>query len=217
MSQLKEFTPLDEFSRLFRFWWLIAFSMLLGVLAAYIFHRINPPVYEATAILVATIDLETFPFKNVREDLIQYNEDMALGTIEGVLRSPGVTQALFNTAKVQGISLDAKILANSSSIERKQDIWEVRYRSSDPLVAQTVANLWMELGYSTMQTWYAEGRIPPYVILEAPTPAYLPDTPTAYQLSNLLLAGSLAGFIVGLMITTLIPRSIPIHSDRKHD
>lgn len=212
---MKEFTPLDEFSRLFRTWWLIAISMLLGGLAAYLFHRANPPVYEATARLVATIDLETFPFEGVREDLIQYNEDMALGLIEGVLRSPGVTQALFSAAQAQGIALDARSLAQASSIERKQDIWEVRYRSSDPLRAQTIANLWMELGFTAMQTWYAEGRIPPYVILEAPTQAYLPDTPIAYQLSNLLLAGSLAGLILGLIVAALLPRPVPKLADRK--
>jgi hypothetical protein len=214
---MNEFTPLDEFSRLFRYWWLIAISMVLGGLAAYLFHRLNPPVYEAAATIMATIDTETFPFEGVREDLIQYNEDMALGTIEGVLRSTGVTGALFDTALAQGITLDARILAKSSSIERKQDIWEVRYRSADPATAQSVTNLWMELGYAAMQTWYTEGRIPAYVILETPTFAYLPDEPIAYQLSNLLLAGSMAGFILGLMITALVPRPVPMPPDRKDD
>jgi capsular polysaccharide biosynthesis protein len=208
---MKEFSPLDEFYRLFRTWWLIAICMLLGVLAAFVFHINNPPLYEATTTIMATIDLQTFPFHNVREDLIQYNEDMALGTVEGALRSPEVTQALFFAAQTQGVPLDSITLAQQSTIERKHAIWEVRYRDSDPITAQTVVNLWMEIGTQAMHTWQTDGRMPAFVILEDPTPAYLPAEPIAYQLSNLLLAGSAAGFILGVMITALVawPKSNP--------
>jgi uncharacterized protein involved in exopolysaccharide biosynthesis len=214
---MKEFSPLDEFSRLFRYWWLVAFCMLLGGLAAFLFHKANPPLYEATTTIVATIDLQTFPFEDVREDLIQYNEDMALGTIEGVLRSPDVTQALFTAAQSHGITLDAIMLAKASTIERKHAIWEVRYRDTDPAVAQLVVNLWMETGYNAMQIWHSDGRMPVFVILEAPTPAYLPAEPVAYQLNNLLLAGSAAGFLLGLMVTSLIARPNAALPDIKHD
>lgn len=203
---MKEYSPLDEFFHLFRSWWLIAICMLLGGLAAYLFHKSNPPLYEATTTMMATIDLQTFPFHNVREDLIQYNEDMALGTVEGALRSPEVTQALFTAVQEQGIHLDAITLAQQSTIERKHAIWEVRYRDPDPSTAQTVVNLWMEIGTQAMQRWQADGRMPVFVILEDPTSAYLPTEPIAYQLSNLLLAGSAAGFILGVMITTLVSR-----------
>lgn len=211
---MKEFYPLDEFSRLFRCWWLVAICMLLGASAAYIFHQVKPPLYEATTTLMATIDLELFPFEAVREDLIQYNEDMALGTVEGALRSPEVTQALFTAAQGQGIPLDALLLARASTIERKHAIWELRYRDADPAVAQAVVNLWMEIGFQAMQTWHADGRMPNFVILEPPTPAYLPAEPVAYQLNNLLLAGTAAGFIIGLLVTSLVARPAPAH---KHD
>ncbi len=203
---MEEFFPLDEFSRLFRYWWLIAICMLLGGVAAFSFHQANPPLYEATATIMATIDLQTFPLQDVREDLIQYNEDMALAAIGGVLKSPEVTQALFAAAQSREISLDAVTLAQASTIERKHAIWEVRYRSSNPVIAQTVVNLWMEIGYEAMQTWQSDGRIAPFIILEAPIAAYLPAAPIAYQLSNLLLAGSSAGIILGLMITFLVSR-----------
>jgi len=203
---MKEFSPLDEFYRLFRYWWLIAICMLLGGIAAYGFHMSKPPLYEATTTLMATIDTQTFPFHNVREDLIQYNEDMALGTVEGALRSPVVTQALFEAAQLQGISLDANLLAQHSTIERKHAIWEVRYRDPDPSTAQTVVNLWMEIGFQAMQSWHADGRMPAYVLLDQPTPAYQPTKPIAYQLSNLLLAGCAAGFILGVMLTALVAR-----------
>ncbi len=203
---MKEFSPLDEFYRLFRYWWLITIFMVLGGLVAFGFHKSKPPLYEAITTIMATIDLQTFPFHNVREDLIQYNEDMALGTVEGALRSPEVTQSLFIAAQEKGISLDASLLAQRSTIERKHAIWELRYRDPDPSTAQTVVNLWMEIGYQVMQTWHADGRMPGFVILEDPTPAYLPAKTIAYQISNLLLAGGAAGFILGLMLTALVTR-----------
>lgn len=208
---MREFTPLDEFIKLFRRWWLISLCILLGALAAYIFHRSNPPLYEATATLMATIDLDTFPFQDVRMDLIQYNEDMALAAVEGVLRSPEVTQALFTAAQSQSISLSAEELTRSSTIERKHAIWEVRFRSTDPAVAQQVVNIWIQLGYESMLAWQSDGRIASFVIFEAPTPASLPETPIAYALNNLLLAGSMAGFFLGILfsIATIKSPKIP--------
>lgn len=214
---MEEFTPLDDFSRLFRKWWLIALSVILGGLAAYGFHRVHPQQYEAIATIMATIDLEIFPFQDVREDLIQYNEDMALGTIAGILRSSEVTQELLATAQSQGISLDSNDLARFSSIERKHAIWEVRFRDPDPVVAQQVANLWIQIGYEAMQARQIDGRMAPFVILEPPTMATQPVNPIAYKLSNLLLAGSMAGLIVGVLVTIPFLQRKSIESESRHD
>ena len=211
---MKEFTPLDEFSRLFHYWWLIALCMLLGGVAAFLFHKVNPPLYEATATIMATIDQENFPFQNVREDLIQYNEDMALSVVEIVLQSPDVKQSLFSAAQSQSISLDSASLAKASTLERKQAIWEIRFRDSDPAIAQNIVDLWTEIGYQAMQIWQSDGRIASFVIIEPPSPALLPDTPIAYGLNKLLLAGSLAGLIIGILISA--PLGKPLVAGSKH-
>ncbi len=212
---MKEFTPLDEFSRLFHYWWLIALCMLLGGVVAFLFHKVNPPLYEATATIMATIDQENFPFQNVREDLIQYNEDMALSVVEIVLQSPDVKQSLFSAAQSQSISLDSASLAKASTLERKQAIWEIRFRDSDPAMAQNIVDLWTEIGYQAMQIWQSDGRIASFVIIEPPSPALLPDTPIAYGLNKLLLAGSLAGLIIGILISA--PLGKPLVAGSKHD
>ena len=200
-----EFNPYNEFLRLARHWWVIGIFMLAGGGLAFLFHQLQPPVYEAKATLLATIDLERFPLHDTRADLIQYNEDIALGNVEGALRSAAVTQALLASLKDQGLSLDAAALLKSSTIERRNAIWEVRFRSADPRTAQTIVNQWVEIGYQAMLEWQSTERIPAYVILEPPTPAVLPAAPVAYGRSNLLLAGSLAGLILGVLFDALIP------------
>jgi hypothetical protein len=164
---------------------------------------------------MATIDQENFPFQNVREDLIQYNEDMALSVVEIVLQSPDVKQSLFSAAQSQSISLDSASLAKASTLERKQAIWEIRFRDSDPAMAQNIVDLWTEIGYQAMQIWQSDGRIASFVIIEPPSPALLPDTPIAYGLNKLLLAGSLAGLIIGILISA--PLGKPLVAGSKHD
>jgi len=207
-----EFNPLEEFSKLFHHWWMVAICMMIGALIAYVYHISQPPVYEATTTIMATIDPQSFPFQDVREDLIQYNEDMALGTVEGVLRSPEVTQNLISAADAQGLQISPLDLREHSTIERKHAIWELRFRSADPVYAKSIVNLWMQIGYAGMLAWQADGRIPVFVVLEEPTPAHLPESPIAYQQCNLLLAGSLAGLIRGILATSIWPRRITLNA-----
>ena len=44
---MDEFTPLDDFLRLFRRWWLIILCMLVGSLAAWVFHRATDRVIDS--------------------------------------------------------------------------------------------------------------------------------------------------------------------------
>ena len=85
-----EFSPHEYFSRVMNLWWLVLLATFLGGAFGFIFFHLHPPVYEATATYFVTLDLNRFPIQGVREDLIQYNEDMALNTTEGALLSTEV-------------------------------------------------------------------------------------------------------------------------------
>ena len=92
----------------------------------------------------------------------------------------------------------------TSTIERKHDIWELRYRSQDPATAQAIVNAWAQTGYQAMLSWQASGKAPDYVIFQPPTQATLPQQPVLYGLNNLVLAGALIGFICGIIISILL-------------
>lgn len=204
-----EFSPYRYFIQAWNLWWLVLLLTLLGGALGFTFYYVHRPVYEATATYFVTIDFTRFPLHNVRDDLIQYNEDMALNTTEGALLSSAVLNEVVNQLKSQGISLTTKDLLENYTIERKHDIWELRYRDKVPQVAQAIVNTWAPIGYQAMLSWQASGKAPAYVIFQPPSPAFAPSEPVLYGRNNLILAGALIGLIVGIIISTQFDRVTP--------
>jgi uncharacterized protein involved in exopolysaccharide biosynthesis len=202
-----EFSPIDFLRRILNLWWLVFLTMILGGVLGFIFFHLHPPLYEATATYFVTIDLTRFPIQGVREDLIQYNEDMAINTTEGALLSTQVLNDLVSQVNTLGKSLTLKDLLQNYTIERKHDIWELRYRNQVPADAQEIVNLWAQIGYQAMNSWQASGLAPDYVIFQPPIPALLPQQPVLYGRNNLMLAGALIGLIIGIIISTSVTRS----------
>ncbi len=199
-----EFSPYEYFSRVMAYWWVVLLATILGGAFGFAYYQLHPPVYEATATYFVTLDLNRFSTLGVREDLIQYNEDMALNTTEGALLSTEVLNDVVAQSESLGISLTVRDLINNYTIERKHDIWELRYRNQDPAVAQAITNAWAQSGYQAMLSWQASGKAPEYVIFQAPTLALLPQQPVMYGRNNLILAGALIGFISGVVISILL-------------
>ncbi len=208
---VNEFSPYDEFARILRLWWLVVLITMVGGGLGYVFYHLHPPQYEATATFFVTLDVNQLLIQDVREDLIQYNEDMALQTTQGALLAPTVLDQVIQQAGSYGILLTGYDLVNNSTIERKHDLWELRYRSTDALNAQTVVNLWAHLGYDEMLRWQSTGKTPAYVIFQPPTDALTPTEPVLYGRNKVMLAGSIAGFIVAVILTNRLAhlRSLP--------
>jgi uncharacterized protein involved in exopolysaccharide biosynthesis len=202
-----EFSPGVYFSRVMNAWWLVLLTTFLGGVLGFVFFHLHPSVYEATATYFVTLDLNRFPTLGVREDLIQYNEDMALNTTGGALLSAEVLNNVITQVRDIGQFLTVKDLLDNSTIERKHDIWELRYRSRDPSVAQSIVNTWAQLGYQAMQSWQASGKAPDFVIFQPPTLALIPQQAVLYGRNNLMLAGALIGFIAGIIITSMLSRA----------
>src|SRR4030067_1322834 len=111
-----EFSPDTYVNHGRSLWCLIALTTILGGALGYVFLHLHPPVYEATATYIVTIDLNRFPFQGVREDMLQYNEDMALNITKGVLLSQEVRDKVINQVKTRGISLTADDLLQNYTI-----------------------------------------------------------------------------------------------------
>jgi hypothetical protein len=202
-----EFSPYEYFNRVIGLWWLVALATFLGGAFGYLFYHLHPSEYEATATYIVTIDLNRFPFQGVSEDLIQYNDDLAVNSTQNALLSQEVLDKLITQLKTLGISLTKNDIIKNSTIERKQDVWELRYRSQDPLVAQKIVDTWSEIGYQAMLSWQESGKTPDYVIFQSPTRADIPQEPVVYDRNKVILAGALIGFIFGILITTMISHS----------
>jgi uncharacterized protein involved in exopolysaccharide biosynthesis len=201
-----EFSPFEYFNKIIGFWWLVALATFIGGIIGFIFLQYQPPIYEATATYIVTIDLNRFPFQDVREDMVQYNEDMAVNTTQDALLSQEVLDLVIIKMKELGISLSPNDLIINSTIERKQEVWELRYRSEDPQQAQEIVDTWASLGYDAMLSWQESGKAPNYVSFNPPTIEEVPIQPVVYDRNKVILAGALIGFIVGIISASLISR-----------
>ncbi len=201
-----EFSPYNYFTKILNYWWIIFLAAFLGAVLGFSFYLLRPPIYEAKATYFVTIDLNRFPLKSGREDFLQYNEDMAVSTTEGALLSSGVIIDVINQLQTKGISLTSAEMLQSYTIERKHDVWELRYRSHLPEEAQTIVNTWAQIGYQTMLSWQVSGDAPDFVVFQPPTLALIPTQPVAYDRNRVVLAGALIGFVVGIVIANRLSR-----------
>ncbi len=194
-----EVSPYRYFSRTLDLWWLVFIAMLIGGALGFAFFYFHPPLYEATATYDVSIDLAAFPLQGFREDLIIYNEDMAVNITQEILISDEVIRNVLSQLNSEGIPVSIQDLFQNYTIERKHDVWELRYRSQVPANAQAVVNTWAEIGYQAMLSWKASGKTAPYVVFQSPTQALLPTEPVIYGRNSLMLAGALIGLIVGIL------------------
>ena len=201
-----EFSPYEYFNKVIGLWWLVALATFIGGAFGFIFYQLQPPEYEATASFIVTIDLNRFPFQGVREDLFQYNEDMAVNTTQNVLLSQELRDQVITQLNTIGISLLQNDLIENSTIERKQDVWELRFRSEDPLQAQKIVDIWAKIGYQAMLSWQESGKAPDYITFNPPTLSVTPQEPVVYDRNKIILAGAIIGFIIGIITSSLMSR-----------
>jgi len=133
-----DFSTLETLQAAARKWWLLAGLMLIGALAGLAFSLLQPPVYEAVVSFSLGID---FTRTGV---MTQYEQDLALGMAGNQIRSTGLARQVAEDARAAGIEITAKELIDSSTIERKHYIWNLRVQHTDPQAAAFLANAWAE-------------------------------------------------------------------------
>jgi polysaccharide biosynthesis transport protein len=196
---MHEFVPLDHFYLFIRYWWVVVIATFIGGVAGFFFSRMHTPLYESTATFYINVDLS----KVKEPPLALHDEDLALAMIQGALFHPQVVEDLVRELKNSDPQLDTvKLLANQT-LERKNALWELRYRDPDPLMAQKIVNLWAEKGYQEYLVQKSVGTIPSYVISTEPLLSGVPEKPIVYPPNQLILAGSALGFLVGLLVIEL--------------
>jgi uncharacterized protein involved in exopolysaccharide biosynthesis len=76
----------------------------------------------------------------------------------------------------------------------------LRYRHQDPQIAQSIVNFWAERGWEALQEAQQGGRAEEFVILDLVSLAALPQAPIYQNRNNLILAGTMIGFITGVIL-----------------
>ena len=87
-----------------------------------------------------------------------------------------------------------------SQISRYQAKWFLRYRHANPEVAQQIVNYWVNLGLEDLKVAQAEGEAESFVIVDLTREAALPAKPVYQLRGTLVMAGALAGIVIGVLV-----------------
>ncbi len=142
------FSPGWILSNAFRLWWVILALTLAGGALGLLFHRLNPPVYEATGRFSASIDFV------LTGPLTQFEEDTALNKIGDLIGSQPVLDAVVEQAAAEGMAVTATDLRRMAVIERRLNTWDLRVRHTDPVFAGRIASIWVDEGQAILLDSY---------------------------------------------------------------
>ncbi len=197
------FDPVAAFNHLLRRWWKIVMFASIGGLLGLGFTFIQPPVYQAEATFHASIDFTEINFEGLVGEyghpvvFTQYDEDLALQVVERVLLAKRPDAQAF--ARTLDPSIDYHSFMRNKQIQRYLARWHLRYRHKDPAIAQAIVNYWSDIGMEALREAQASGDAESFVYISQVTEATLPQSATYYNRNTLVLAGTLIGFLVGIL------------------
>jgi len=204
------FNLIDTLNHLLQNWWKITLCVIIFGLLGLAFSFIRPPKYEAQAIFSSTIDYSQLNFDNLVDDrnqpyeLTQYDLDLALSAVQRILLQ--VRNQAIAYARTLDPTLDSGTFEQNMRLERLHDRWYLRYRHQDPLIAQSIVNHWAELGAAQLAEEQASGKVESFVLASLIAEANLPNQPIYQNRNTMVLAGSLIGFGVGVILVDIKSR-----------
>ncbi len=207
MSSNGEFVPLDYLDKFLRLWWVLIACAVIGGGIGFLIHLSKPPIYEAQAVFMGSIDFNKIDFMHppaptpAPYQLTQYDEDITLVLVEASLRQ--VVPQVVTYAQQNGWPFDAAGLLNQSTIEREHGFWYLRFRSQDPALAQKLVNYWAQAGFADLQAKQKDGKLPPYLLYDLVQLAQLPKNPTYFQTNAFVFAGAVIGLLAGILLVSL--------------
>jgi len=195
--------PVNTFNNFVRNWsQIFVFAVVGGLLGLAISYAL-PPKYEAEAIFSASIDFTQINFDklvgNYGEPVVwtQYEEDLALQVVERMLLKQ--FNPVLRFARTLDPTLEVPDFRNSKQIERYLSMWYLRYRHADPDIAREIVNFWAEKGYEALVAAKETGQAESFVIVDLVSQAEQPQTPMYQNRGTLILAGTLIGFLAGII------------------
>jgi capsular polysaccharide biosynthesis protein len=141
---MKELTPLEQFERVWRRWWLIPLLILLGGGLGWAYRFIQPPLYQARSTMLVEIDYTQ------TGTIEEFERDQILISATAILYSPTVLDQVAADLERQGISPSALRFGRTIFFERQQTKVFLVARNPDRQTAKIVAQTWAERGYAAL-------------------------------------------------------------------
>ncbi len=196
--------PLQTIKNLLHNWWKIILIAYLFALVGLVASYLLPAKYQAEAVFSASIDFTQINFENMVMEgdqplsFTQYDEDLALQVVARFMTEQ--MQNAYNYALTLDPSLTLTKFERDMQIERANTNWYLRFRSSNPEIAQKVVNYWANLAFDSLKQAQVNGDAETFVIVDLVQQASLPEKPVYQNRGTLVLAGTLIGIIVGILV-----------------
>ena len=149
---MDQFSPIETIERSLRFWWVVALLVICGGMAGWIFHLVQPPLYDAKVEFTAAVDF------NKAGPIDTLEQDKSIAVVGDTIHSYTVIDQVVVDAQAAGIKVDQASLLEMAYVERKSEIWELRIRNANPQVAQTLANLWADQAFADLITYHQHAQ-----------------------------------------------------------
>ena len=140
------------YQRYTRFWWLIVLGMVIGGSGGWVFSQAQPPMFDARRRITVTIDYTQ------TGDLIAYNLDMAVGSIQSVFYSSPVLEQVVEKAKEWNNAVTVDSFSKAILMERYGEVWDLGVRDANPSQASQFVNLWAEIGIKALTEAQSHAR-----------------------------------------------------------
>lgn len=145
-----DYSPRETLDVILKRWLVVVLFTLLGGAVGWIFHQLQPPVYEARAIFTISINYSQ-PDLLDSLDSDHYAEDQMISAAMNIfVSSPVITNMTLDAASLNlapgDIALDKRIF-----IERRQAEVTLVVRHEDPQKAAGLANIWAQRGLEALQ------------------------------------------------------------------
>jgi len=149
----KDFVPISILDRALAGWWLVVLLTLAGSLTAWFIHFLQPPLYDAQAVIAGSIN---FSQTGVLPEL---ELDYALNSLGHVIESTSVQEKTLAEAQARQIQLGSyqfrPSIERKATMERNATRWIMRVRHTDPQVAADLVNVWAEVAFQHITTAHA--------------------------------------------------------------
>jgi len=118
-------------------WLLTAALMITGGLTGLLVSLMRPPIYESSAAFSVTIDYtQTGALSDIQEDQAM----RGVGSV--ILSDRAIENALSRMNKESGMVLSQRDFSENSFLDREEFRWTLRYRDTDPKIAEVAVNAW---------------------------------------------------------------------------
>jgi hypothetical protein len=144
---MDDFSPIETIERALKGWWLVALLVICGGGAGWLAHQVRPPLYEAKVVFSAAVDFKQAGSIDTLE------QDKSIYVVGDIIKSSPVLDLVTADAQAAGITVDRASLLGMASLERKSEIQELRIRSTNPALAQTLVNIWADRAYAVLKTY----------------------------------------------------------------